>query len=177
LRIGGEVGAGFFQRVTAGTENDFGKFPEAEKAGTGAVGGGEEDVGVEKEPVHEVALLGAAVGDGVWVETQLFDFAAGAIVIGAVYCIGEKKFCFALRSVLLDGNEHGRAKQDAFVAWLSSDVGALFEAKAAAKFCGDDDGATLANAGGIQERISIQSVRESVYQIFGEVKAREERGP
>lgn len=167
MRIGGKVGSGFFQRVTAGAENDFGKSPEAEKAGTGAVGGGEEDVGVEKEPVHEVVLLRTTVGDGIWVEAKLFDFAASTVVVGAACGIGEQEFGLTLWSVFLDRDEHGGAKQDAFVARLGGDVGAFFEAKAAAKFSGDDDGATLADTGGIQGRSPFR-VSEDQYIRYSE---------
>jgi hypothetical protein len=166
LRFGGEVGASFFERITAGTEHNVRQFPEAEKSCTGTVGGGEQDVGVEKEPVHETALLGATVGDGVRVETQFFDFAAGTIVVGAVCCVGKQEFCFAFWSVFFDGDEHGGAKQDAFVARLSGDVGAFLQAKAAAEVHRYDDGAAFANAGRIQARVSNQDIRESVYQIF-----------
>jgi hypothetical protein len=107
------------------------------------------------------------VGDGIGIEAHLFNFAAGAIVVGGVCCVGKQEFCFALWSVLFDGDEDGGAKQDAFVARLGSNVGAFFEAKAAAEFCGYDDGAAFADAGGIQGSVSDQDVRESVYQILG----------
>jgi len=93
-----------------------------------------------------MVLLRATVGDGIWVEAQLFDFAAGAIVVGAACCVGEQEFCFAFGGVLFDRHEHGGAKQDAFVTWLGGDVGAFFQAKAAAKLCWDDDGAAFADA-------------------------------
>ena len=167
MRLGGKVGAGFFQRITAGTKDDAGQFPKAKKSGSGSIGGGEEDVGVEEEPVHETALLWAAVGDGIGIEAHLFDFAAGAIVVGGVCCVGKQEFCFALWSVLFDWDEDSRAKQDAFVERLRGNVGAFFEAKAAAEFCGYDDGAASADAGRIQRSVSDQDVRESVYQILG----------
>src|SRR5580658_5857459 len=99
------------------------------------------------------ALLGPAVGDGIGVEAQLFDFGAGGGV-------GEQEFGFAFGSVLFDGDEHGGAKQNAFVAWLGGDVGAFFEAKAAAEFCGYDNGAAFADAGGIQGSASSSECQE-----------------
>jgi hypothetical protein len=166
LRFSGEVGASFFQRIPAGAESNARQFPEAKKSGSRMVGGGEEDVSVEKEPVHETALLRAAVGGGIGVEAQLFDFTAGTIVVGAVCCVGKQEFCFTFWSVLFDGDEHRRAKQDAFVARLSCDVGAFFQAKAAAEFHGYDDSAAFADAGGTHVSVSNQDIRESVYQIF-----------
>jgi hypothetical protein len=62
----------FFQRITAGTEDDTGPFPKAKKSGSGPIGGGEEDVGVEEEPVHETALLWATVGNEIGIEAQLW---------------------------------------------------------------------------------------------------------
>lgn len=167
MRIGGEVGAGFFQRIAAGTEDDGGQSPKAKKSGGGTIGGREEDVGVEEEPVHETGLLRATVGDGIGIEAELFDFAAGAIVVGAVCSVGKQEFRFALWSVLFDGDEDGGTKQDTFVARLGGNVGAFCKAKAAAEFCGYDDRAAFANAGGIQGSVSDQDVRESVYQILG----------
>lgn len=114
-----------------------------------------------------MALLGAAVGDGIGVETQLFDLAASAIVVSTACCIRKQEFGFAFWSVFFDWDEHGGAKQNAFVARLGGDVGAFFEAKAAAKICGYDDGAAFPDACGIQEGVSDPNVRLSVYQIFG----------
>ena len=85
-------------------------MPKPQKAGVWTIGGGEEDVGVEEEPVHNGELLGAAVGDGVGIEAEAFDFAAGTAVIGSVRGGGKKELGFQLRRVFFDRDDHGGAE-------------------------------------------------------------------
>jgi hypothetical protein len=52
LSVFAEVDAGFFQGVTGRAKLDIRQTPKLEETGVGAIGGGEEDVGIQEEPVH-----------------------------------------------------------------------------------------------------------------------------
>ena len=154
----GEVDACFFESIAGRAKDDVRKFPEAEKPRNGLVSSGEEDVGVEEEPVHEAALFRATMGDGVRVEAELFDFAASAIVIGTGGGVVQQEFGFAFGRVLFNGDDQGGPKQDTVVARFGGDEGAFLQAKAAAKLCGNDDCAAFADSGGIHRKGSFQNV-------------------
>ncbi len=122
-----------------------------QETGVGTISGGEEDVGVEEEPVHSGGLLGRVVGNGVGIEAEALDFAAGAAVVGKVCGSGKKKFGLALRRVFFDGDDDGGAKQNAVLASFGSDKRAFVETEALAELCRDDDGAAFADFGGFHE--------------------------
>ncbi len=95
---GDEVGrAGFLQGIVPSAKHNIGQPPKPQKTGVRTIGGGEEDVGVEEEPVHRGGLLGRAVGNGVGIEAEAFDFAAGAAVVGNAGGSGKQEFGLALR--------------------------------------------------------------------------------
>src|SRR6267143_4290013 len=109
---------------------------------------GEEDVGVKEEPVNGGGLFGRAVGNGVRIEAELFDFAAGAAVVGNACGSGKKEFGLALRRVFFDGDDGGGAKQDAVRAGFGGDERAFVETETLAELRRDDDGAAFADFGG-----------------------------
>ena len=145
LSIFGKVGAGFLQGIVPSAKHDIRQPPKPEETGFGTIGSGEEDVGVEEEPVHKRRLLGGAVGNGVGIEAEAFDFAACAAVVGNACGSGKKEFGFALRGVFFDGNDDGGAKKDAILASFGGHKGAFVEAEALAELCRDDDGASFAD--------------------------------
>src|SRR5260370_29605497 len=61
------------------------------------MGRGEEDIGVKEEPVNGGVLRGRAVGDGVGIEAEAFDFAASAAVVGRIRGGWKKEIRLALR--------------------------------------------------------------------------------
>ena len=97
LSIYGKVSAGFLQGIVPSAKHNIGQPPKPQKTGVRTIGGGEEDVGVEEEPVHRGGLLGRAVGNGVGIEAEAFDFAAGAAVVGNACGSGKQEFGLALR--------------------------------------------------------------------------------
>jgi hypothetical protein len=167
LRFGGKVDSGFFQGVLGGTEDDVWEFPEFKEAGAGAVRGGEEDVGIEEEPVHPRVLFRAAVRNGIRVEAEFLNLAACPAIVRRGGGVVEQKFRFAFWCVFFNCDYDGRAKQDSVVTSLGSDERAFFDAEAAAELRRNDDGATLAYSGGIHGRVSLQIIGMSVYQTFG----------
>jgi hypothetical protein len=84
LCVFGEVDSRFFRGITGSAEHHIGKLPKPQETGVWTISGGEEDIGVKEEPVHGRRLLGRAVGDGVGVKAEAFDFAASATVVGSV---------------------------------------------------------------------------------------------
>ncbi len=152
LSIFGKVSTGFLQGIVPSAKHNIGQPPKPEETGVWTISGGEEDLGVKEEPVHDGGLLGRAVGNGVGIEAEALNFAAGAAVVGNARGRGKQEFGFALRGVSFDGNDDGGAKKDAVLAGLGCDKRAFVETEALAELCRDDDGAAFADFGGFHER-------------------------
>jgi len=56
LVLFGKIDPGFLGGVRGGSQLYFFELPQASDAGAGAIGGGEEYVGIQKEPIHSHAL-------------------------------------------------------------------------------------------------------------------------
>jgi len=161
----GEVDTGFFQGITGSAKLNIGQLPKPQEARVGTIRGGEQDIGVKEEPVHGGGLFGRTVGDGVGVEAEAFDFAAGPPVVGSGCGGGKKEFGLALRRVLFNRNDDGGAKEDAVLAGFGGDEGAFVETEALAELRGDDDRAAFADFGGFHEVLASSGISEC--QIFG----------
>ena len=70
LRRCREVTPGFAHCVLGRHQGRVGKGPKALNPSVPAIGGREQHVGVEKEPIHRSRIPGAAMGNGVGVETK-----------------------------------------------------------------------------------------------------------
>jgi hypothetical protein len=53
LRIFREIDAGLFQCIVGSAKHDIGQAPKPQETCMGAIGCGEKDIGVKKEPLHE----------------------------------------------------------------------------------------------------------------------------
>jgi hypothetical protein len=171
LSILREVDAGLFQCIVGSAKHDLGQTPKPQETCIGAIGDGEKDIGIKKEPVHAGSLLWRAMGNGDGVETEFFYCAAGTAVVSRVCGVGKKKFGFTLRRIFFDGDDGGRSKQDAVVAGLRGDEGALVETEAFAELRRHDDGAPFADLCGIHGKPHCLIIRISDIQTQVEVAA------
>jgi hypothetical protein len=77
-----EVSLCLFDDVGGGEQNDVLDGPEDGNTSVLAVGGGEEDVGIEEEAIHRMNRLRAVVCDRVGIEAHLLDrFASSRVVL------------------------------------------------------------------------------------------------
>ena len=121
-----EVPPGFLEGIRRGEEIYVLELPEPEKTGAFTVGGREEDVGVEEEPLH-VEALGCRpfVRDGIGVEAHLPDFLMGPLIVLAVDHVLQEERGAAFLGVDLDGQRDGGPKQEALGSFLHQDFPSL----------------------------------------------------
>lgn len=82
-----EVSAGLLDCVFRGHECRVGHSPEPGNSGILTVGGGEQHVGVEEQPIHGSAVFGGLVPDVGGIQPQLSNLLDGAFIVLRVHGI------------------------------------------------------------------------------------------
>ena len=123
--------------------------PEHEETGVGAIRGREQDVGIEKDPVHRArpasALAWPVVSDRPRIDAQLPDGPDGGSVVTSIDGIRKEKLRDSSGRVHLDGHRDGGPDQDALGAFLGDDERAFLDPELATHPGGDDDGTPLSH--------------------------------
>ena len=147
LLLGVEVPPRLLEGIAGGEKLDLLKLPKPEKSGVFAVGGGEEHVGVEEEPIHVEALgLGPFVRDRVGIEAHLPDFLTDPLIILTIQGVLEEKLRAAFLGVHLDGQRDRRPEQEALGGFLNQDLPSHFKAIALSKRSWDHDGSPFSDS-------------------------------
>lgn len=83
--------------------------------------------------------------NGIRIKAEFSDFLPCLAVIIRVNGIRQQEFCFALRSVALDRDNHRGSNQDAVFFLFGNNHASLLDSKALAQACRDDNRTPLAD--------------------------------
>ena len=146
-----QVSASFLEGVGGSEELNVLELPKLEKTGIFPVGGREENVGVEEEPVHgAVSGLGAFMRDGIGVEAHLPDLLTRSLVVLSGDGVLEKERRAALFRVNLDGKRDRRSEQEALGGFLDQDFPSFLESVALPKRRRDHNGSSFPDSGDLR---------------------------
>ena len=90
-------------------------------------------------------LLRPYVTNGIRIEAEFSDFLPRPAVVIRVHRVRQQEFCFALRSVALDRDNHGGSNEDAVFFLFGNNQAALLDPKALAQACGNDNRTPLSD--------------------------------
>ena len=146
-----QVSASFLEGVGGPEELNVLELPKLEKTGIFPVGGREENVGVEEEPVHgAVSGLGALMRDGIGVEAHLPDLLTRSLVVLSVDGVVEKERRAALLRVNLNGKRNRRSEQEPLGGFLDQDFPSFLKSVVLAKRRRDHNGSSFTDSGDLR---------------------------